>query len=97
MWRRAGQMSLNRCKQAPGARHSAEFRTGNPFHGLDQRRQPCRFAGSGAPLMGLLDHRHIRLKTAAGTNPLVKNPFPACRKKPRTNVICFTNDPSDPP
>jgi hypothetical protein len=39
----------------------------------------------------------IRPKAAAGTNPLAKNPFPACRKKPRTNVMCFTNDPSDPP
>jgi hypothetical protein len=38
----------------------------------------------------------FRLKAAARTNPLAKNPFPACPKKPRTNVICFTNSPSDP-
>jgi hypothetical protein len=38
----------------------------------------------------------FRLKAAARINPLAKNPFLACPKKPRTNVICFTNSPSDP-
>jgi hypothetical protein len=35
-------------------------------------------------------------RSGAGTNPLAKNPFPALRKKHRTNVICFTNCPIDP-
>jgi hypothetical protein len=39
-----------------------------------------------------------RLKTPPdpATNPLAENPFPAYPEKPRTNVICFTNDPGDP-
>jgi hypothetical protein len=94
-------MSLNRREHARSAARRAEFLAGNLVHGLDQRRQPCHFAVSKAPLQRLLIHRlYLALNAAArlgaGTNPVAENLFPACRKKHRTNVICFTNGPIDP-
>jgi hypothetical protein len=71
-------MSLNRHQQAPGAWRSAEFRTGNPFHGSDQRREPRHFAVFGAPLLRLLDHR---LYFALTSPP---NPLPVPTRPPKT-------------
>jgi hypothetical protein len=74
---RTGQMSLNRHQQAPGAGRSTEFRAGNPFHGPDERGKPRHFAGSGAPLLRLLDHRlyspQIRCRYQPARRKLVPN------------------------
>jgi len=37
-----------------------------------------------------------RRPTRSGTNRLTENPFRTVPEKTSDNVICFTNDPSDP-
>jgi hypothetical protein len=75
-------MGLNRRQQARGAARGAEFRTGNLFHGPDQRRQPCHFAVSGVPLLCLLKHRLYLVLTSPPNPP----PVPTRSPKTRSGV-----------
>ena len=75
--RRARKLGAHRSQHQAIAGQRADFRTGNFFHGLDQRRQPQSLADSRSPWLKLLAHRLFpAYSQTAVTNPGPPNPFP---------------------
>jgi len=80
---RAGQMGFYRHQQGRVARHGAEFRPRQFFHGVDQHRQPRHLAFSGTPMLGLLSHCLSRLKPVSPKPPPDLPTRPSQTRSPR--------------
>jgi len=77
--RRTRKLRAQCCQHQAIAGQRADFRTGNFFHGLDQRRQPQSLAAScfRSPWLKLLAHCLFpACSQTAVTNPGLPNPFP---------------------